>query len=171
MPVPIEAIIEFQFHIDIVPVPGLGQAHEVESAITNDFQTIYVDEYVFKKVPRRYRYSLAHELSHKLIHPEIFAGLRFASLAELKASITTIPGDEYNWIEHQAYNLAGLLLVPSPILEAEYTAADTAASNAGISLCDLDAKALKSVCHSIGSKFEVSADVIRKRLKYDKLLG
>jgi Zn-dependent peptidase ImmA (M78 family) len=171
LPIPIEEIIEFQFQMEIIPISGLLRSHAVDSAITNDLTTIYVDAGVYEKSPRRYRYSLAHELSHKLIHYEIFTGLQCDNIDEYKAAITSIPADQYSWIEQQAYNLAGLILVPSDHLESAYTQADTTASQAGISLQDLDTKELKDVCHHIGIAFEVSGDVIRKRLKYDNIIG
>ncbi len=40
IPVPIEEIIEFQFHIDIVPLHGLHRAFEIDGFTSNDLTTI-----------------------------------------------------------------------------------------------------------------------------------
>ncbi len=88
LPIPIASIVEFQFGMDIVPIPGLNESFEIDSSISNDLTTIYIDDFVFRKRPARYHFSLAHELSHKLIHRDLFREqLSFANLAEWKAAI------------------------------------------------------------------------------------
>jgi hypothetical protein len=59
VPVPIEEIIEFDFSIDIVPLPGLQRLCDVEGFISPDFTTIYVDDFVYENRPYRYRFTLA----------------------------------------------------------------------------------------------------------------
>lgn len=167
IPVPIAAIVEFAFQMDVVPVPGLLESYQIDSSISNDLATIYIDEFVFKKRLTRYRFSLAHELSHKLIHAKIFQQVSFASIAEWKETMNSIPPREYGWIESQAYSLAGLILVPSSPLLAAYRGAEDSAAAAGISLQDIDADAAKVVAASIGREFEVSGEVIRKRVRFD----
>lgn len=169
MPTPIAAIVEFQFGMDIVPIPGLRDLFEVDSSISNDLTTIYVDEFVFNKRSARYHFSLAHELSHRLIHGEVFRQLVFRNLAEWKRAITSIPPDQYNWIEWQAYSLAGLILVPSGPLRAAYDRTSTRAALAGVVVEDADVQARRIVAASLAKEFCVSADVIQKRLKYDRI--
>jgi Zn-dependent peptidase ImmA (M78 family) len=153
IPVPIESIIEFDFRMDVVPFPGLLSAYEIDSWLSNDLATIYIDEFVLKKRPARYRFSLAHELSHKLIHADLFREVSFASFAEWNQIMASIPTREYGFIESQAYSLAGLILVPSAPLAAAYQIADKSADAAGISLRDMDAYAAKMVAASIGREF------------------
>ncbi len=169
VPTPIAAIVEFQFGMDIVPIPGLRDLFEVDSSISNDLTTIYVDEFVFNKRSARYHFSLAHELSHRLIHGEVFRQLVFRNLAEWKRAITSIPPDQYNWIEWQAYSLAGLILVPSGPLRAAYDRTSTRAALAGVVVEDADVQARRIVAASLAKEFCVSADVIQKRLKYDRI--
>jgi len=170
LPVPIETIVEFRFEMDIVPIPGLHESHETDSALSNDLRTIYIDEHVFKRREKRYRFSLAHELSHTLIHSDLFRDeLAFKNLAEWKAVMASIPVQEYSYIETQAYSLAGLILVPSEHLSVAYEKAEKSTAAAGISLRDVDAKGAKCICTSIGEEFLVSGDVIWRRLRYDHL--
>ena len=169
IPVPIAAIVEFQFGMDIVPIPGLRESFEIDSSISNDLTTIYIDDFVFRERPARYHFSLAHELSHKLVHGDLFRQLSFANLAEWKVAMAAIPPSEHRFIELQAYSLAGLILVPSGHLAAAYAKADKAAAEAGISLRDIDAESGKPICSAIGKDFQVSGEVIRKRLHYDHL--
>jgi Zn-dependent peptidase ImmA (M78 family) len=167
IPVPIAAIVEFDFRMEVIPVPGLLQSYQIDSSISNDLATIYVDEFVFKKRPTRYRFSLAHELSHKLIHAEIFQQVSFRTFAEWKDAMNSISIREYGWIESQAYSLAGLMLVPPNALAASYRTAQESGAAAGISLQEMDAGAAKIVAAAIGREFEVSGEVIRKRLGFD----
>jgi hypothetical protein len=170
LPVPIAAIIEFDFQMDIVPIPGLHESLEIDSSISSDLATIYIDEFVFKKRPARYHFSLAHELSHKLIHGDLFREeLSFTNLAEWKAAMTAIPPKEYGYIEWQAYCLAGLILVPSSHLAVAYAKAEESAAAAGISFRDVDVDSGKLICAAIGKDFQVSGDVVRKRLHFDHL--
>lgn len=42
IPVPIEEIVEFNYRIDIVPLPGLQEAFEVDGFISSDLKAITV---------------------------------------------------------------------------------------------------------------------------------
>ena len=44
IPVPIEEIIEFQFGIDIIPMPGFHYNYEVDAFISTDLTEIRVDQ-------------------------------------------------------------------------------------------------------------------------------
>jgi len=46
LPVPIEEIIDIRLGIDIVPIPGLQCAFDVDGFITSDLRTICADEFV-----------------------------------------------------------------------------------------------------------------------------
>jgi Zn-dependent peptidase ImmA (M78 family) len=170
IPVPVEWIADFRFQMDIVGIPGLQEVCEVDSCLSKDLTTIYIDDYVLRKRPARYRFSIAHELSHKLIHADIFRQIGFDSIEAFKATIDSIDPREYGWLEYQAYGLAGLILVPPSHLNTAYEACDTKAAEAGISLRDADMQAAQIVCANIARDFEVSHAVVRKRLRLDNLI-
>lgn len=44
IPVPIEEIVEFEYEIDIIPVPGLHNAFEVDGFISSDLKALTVEE-------------------------------------------------------------------------------------------------------------------------------
>ena len=77
IPVPIEFIIESDFAMDIVPVPGLQAGFDVVAFITKDMSEIRVDEYVYMNRLNRYRFSLAHELAHRILHPDLWEEVDF----------------------------------------------------------------------------------------------
>src|SRR5947209_13554137 len=70
-PVPVEEIIEFAFRLDIIPAPGLLRNCDVHAYVSRDLSAIWVDRDTQEDNPRNYRYSLAHELAHILIHADI----------------------------------------------------------------------------------------------------
>ena len=172
IPVPIERIVERDFAMDIVPVPGLHDLIDIDSYPTSDLTEIHVDDFVYKKRPKRYRFSLAHEISHLVLHKDIFEQLSFTTIAEWRNVITAgIPPDEYGWIEWQAYALAGLILVPEADLKTHFDEMVQQAGNAGMSF-DVIAgdEAARAFFHErIGETFVVSGEVISKRMKADKL--
>jgi hypothetical protein len=169
LPVPIEKIVEFRFGLDIVPVPGLQDGFDVDAYITSDLSEIRVDRFIQQKRPTRYRFSLAHELAHLIIHQEVFAQLKFSTIEEWKAVISSIPEQQYGFIEWQAYCLGGLILVPPKPLKEIFEVKVKEASAAGLDLYEVDEDYRKIVHNHIGGYFDVSGDVIKRRMKYDGL--
>ena len=170
IPVPIEKIVDNQFKIDIVPALGLrDDDHDIVAFITSDFAAIWVDEYIVNHRVNRYRFSLAHELGHSLLHKDVFAKLKFSTLAAWKEQIgTAIPEKEYGYLEYQASSFAGLILVPPEALEDVYDeACQKIEEAAGLSIeRDLDV-AKDYIAKYIGNMFAVSVDVVSRRLRYD----
>jgi hypothetical protein len=169
IPVPVEEIIEFSFGLDIVPVPGLKSEYDVDAYITSDLTEIRVDGQIQKKYPNRYRFSLAHELAHLLVHKDVFAELRFATIAEWKAAMNAIPAVQYGYIESQAYCLAGLILVPAIPLNDVFGAKCDEAKAAGIDFVTASDDCRRIIERAVGDYFEVSGDVISRRLRAEKL--
>ena len=113
VPVPIEEIVDNHFRIDIIPVPGLIEHFETDAWISIGRNEIYMDDSVYRNSnSNRYRFSLAHELGHKLLHDDIIQRLNISSVASWKKAIREIPDDDYSRLEFQAYEIAVLILEP-----------------------------------------------------------
>lgn len=151
--------------ISIVPLPGLQRGFETEAFTTSDCREIHVDEFVYTKRIRRYRFSLAHELGHIVLHREIYQAARFHSIDEWKQFIEALPKKEYNWFEYQAYWFAGLVLVPREKLEVQTEEAVGMAIEHGIET--IDKLAWEYIASYLSDVFEVSEEVIEKRLEKD----
>jgi hypothetical protein len=82
IPVDIERVIEFNYRMDIIPVPNLQTAYDIEGCSAYDFTAIYVDQYVYERIYNRYRFTLAHELGHKILHREYYSKLGFSRISE-----------------------------------------------------------------------------------------
>jgi hypothetical protein len=170
LPIPIEDIIEFEIQLDIVPVAGLQRDYEVEAYLTSDLTEIRVDRFVQESRPNRYRFSLAHEVAHFLVHKEIWGQLKFSTIAEWKATMASIPEEAYGWIEWQAYCLGGLILVPREALKPLLSDQLAKARAAGIEIDKSDQEAKKVIESYLGRQyFHVSREVIAKRIAKDKL--
>ena len=169
IPIPIEDIVDLKFELDIIPTPGLHKGFDIDAFITSDFRSIFVDEFVYDSRPGRYRFSLAHELAHLLLHQEIFSRLRFSTIAEWKKVITEFPEKEYGFLEWQAYALAGLILVPPDPLVERFEKAVSHLYRVGLSLETATDAARSMIEGALAEDFAVSAAVIAKRVGYDNL--
>ncbi len=190
IPVDIERIIEFNLEMDIIPIPGLKDSFElagfdIDAFISSDLQSITVDQYVMEKREARYRFTLAHEIAHKLLHGDFYEQFNFYSIDDWIATIIEIQSNvslssEREKAEWQADELAGRILVPTVILAEEFTKEqditfrtfskdhpDYTSYSDNIDYLDF----IKDVTiHSLAKRFMVSDDVIRIRLENDKLI-
>src|SRR6185437_10128939 len=113
VPVDIEDIIDVQYGINIVPRHGLMDRFQIDAFISHDLSEIVVDKRVYdQKPPVRYRFSLAHEFSHLILHQDIYQGMKFTTPDEWKRAMEELAANDYNRLEWQANTFAGLILVP-----------------------------------------------------------
>ena len=169
IPVPIEEIVEFRYRMDIIPVPGLQDAFEVDGFISSDLKTITVDASMQKHRPGRYRFTLAHELAHAVLHRRIFLANRFGRVEDWKRFQRDLDEADRGWLEYQAYAFAGLILVPTESLLAEYQKALRVAGRAGLSLQSAGEVARPYIANWLARRFDVSSQVVEKRLNKDDL--
>jgi hypothetical protein len=169
IPVPIEEIVEFGLGCDIVPAPGLHQLLEVDGFITSDLREIWVDQFVYDNRPARYRFTLAHEVGHSILHADIFKGQSFRSTAEWKSFVNSIPDKEHSWLEYQAYAFAGLVLVPAAPLESAARECVDKVKSEGIDLYENWDFAWSRIAAFLAKQFDVSSQLIDKRLQKDGL--
>ncbi|NQS98440.1 MAG: ImmA/IrrE family metallo-endopeptidase [candidate division Zixibacteria bacterium] len=173
IPIPIENIIEFDLELDIIPIPGLKRAFDVEAWISRDLKSITVDEACILKYPNRYRFSLAHELGHIFLHPSVFASANYENIEEYKLFQENIDPIEYSNLEWQANLFAALTLVPTKALKEKFDEGCKLLTQAGYSsLEDLieSQNFPQFVSTWMAKQFEVSAQVIIRRLKRERLI-
>ena len=169
IPVPIEEIVEFQYRIDIIPVPGLQDAFEVDGFISSDLKTITVDAFVYEHRPGRYRFTLAHELAHAVLHRRLYQAHRFRRVEDWRRFQQEMDEEDRRWLEWQAYAFAGLVLVPAEQLQIEYQKAVRMAGRVRLSLQKAGEVARSYVADWLARRFDVSPQVIEKRLDKDEL--
>jgi Zn-dependent peptidase ImmA (M78 family) len=170
IPVPIEDIIEFRYGISIVPIPGLLASREIDAFTSKNWKTIYVDQTILEqKSGFRYRFSLAHELGHIELHQDIQNQIQFSSVDEWKAALKRIPENLRSRFEFQAYDFAGLFLVPSEELKRERDQLLKVLERAKFDIKHQADAAKPYLCTRLGKHFEVSQGVIDRRLEKDNL--
>lgn len=167
VPVPIEQIIEFQMGLDIVPLPGLLEAYDVDGFTSSDLLEISVDQFVYEHRPARYRFTLAHEVGHVVLHADLFKAHRFRGIEAWKRFLMDVPELDYSRLEWQAYSFGGLVLVPGDMLQQELKVAAKQVKAQGL-LKETDfAKAL--MVDIMATRFGVSSEVIERRLGYEQI--
>jgi Zn-dependent peptidase ImmA (M78 family) len=168
IPVPIEEIVEFDFELELVPVPGIKDDLKVDAFLTSDLESIYIDEFVLQHVPVRYRFSLAHELAHYWLHEDLYRATSIRSVADYRKAQRQIGAEEYRWLEWQANTFAGLVLVPTPALEQEFLQAVNRAFKAGLSRKQIESFPTRQrIAQVIAGRFAVSEQVATIRLEKD----
>ena len=167
IPIPIERIVEFDLKLDIVPVPGLEEAFEIVGFTSSDLSEITVDGYVYESQANRYRFTLAHEAGHVVLHTDLFKQQRFRRVDDWKDFVRTFPEMDLSRLEWQAHSFAGLVLVPGDALERVVRDVIRQVKAQGVNHERDFANDL--VVDVVATRFEVSTEVIQRRLGYDQL--
>lgn len=169
IPVPIEEIVDLRLGINIVPMPGFGNFDTV-AYISPDLTEIRVDEFVYNHRPNRYRFSLAHEIGHLVLHADLFRQFRFSDIASWKSFMTDdISLEQYRYLEFHANSFAGLILAPAAELREVFFDYVEKAQSHGIDFDESGTGAREVVEEHVAGVFEVSAEVIHKRIEFDNL--
>jgi Zn-dependent peptidase ImmA (M78 family) len=171
-PVPIEEILDNQLNINIVPVPDLFRTFEINAFTTYDRKEIHVDEYLYTNLERPYRFTLAHELGHIILHGCVFELAKIRSIGDWKQFINDIEESDYRRLEIQANNFAGVFLVPSKVLEENFNREITnfkdemkKVARAGIKRSDYIQYFIDLISSILIPVFEVDQQVIRIRIE------
>lgn len=168
IPVPIEEITEFGLGVAFDVRASLRDACDVDAFISADCTVIYIDSGVWLSPnANRLRFSIAHEVSHALLHRPVMAMLAFKTMQEWKQVYQAIPEDEHGWMEFQANSLAGLILVPPDHLKTQFLAVCAAHKHNPAKLGDAERYVVEETLAKI---FSVSHDVIERRISKDGLI-
>jgi len=159
IPVDIESIIEIKLKIRITPVPGFLKQFGVDALITSNFSEIYVDLdcYENEKLFHRFRFSLAHELGHYILHENYYRSLNLKSTDDI---LSFYNSDDYNRsnLETQANKFANYFLVPREQLNQVKTNILKKIRNS-YDISSVDEKTLNSyLANYIFPEFSVSAE-------------
>ncbi len=171
LPVDILKIAEFNLDLEFIPVDKLKSNFDIDALLFNGLKSIAVDknEFLNDIFENRLRFSVAHEIGHIVLHSSIYEKLSFNSLDEKIEFISQIDEEEYNWIEQQAYEFAGRLLVPPDELELSLKDKIDGINKFKEKFGNDNIEMVSSSVSSfICKKFGVSEFVIQKRIKVEK---
>ena len=108
IPVPIEEIIEFELGFDIIPTPNMQRDFDVEGFTTFKGKSIYVDDFIYKNRHYRYRFTLAHEVGHIVLHKSLLEGIELESVTRWEDFVDSVEKRDYDSLEFQAYAFGGV---------------------------------------------------------------
>lgn len=117
IPIPVEDILDLQMGLNIFPFPRLYKDFRLNGFLSADMSTIYVDQVQYEQFNEKYRYTLAHELGHYVLHKSVYENLPFKSPDEFARWRLSVPPAEISWFETHGDWFAGHLLVPTSHLE------------------------------------------------------
>src|SRR2546430_10683886 len=110
IPINVERIVDARLRVDIIPVPGLRDEIGVDGFLSRDRDAIYVDERVSNAIPSRYRFTLAHEVGHLVLHEELYKVAGFQTPAEWLEFQSSLLERDYSRYEFQAYCFGGFMV-------------------------------------------------------------
>jgi len=176
IPVDIERAIESTMGIFIVPLKNLQHDCDLEGFFSKDFKSIYVDTdlYLDDRYYKRVRFTIAHEIGHLVLHRANIDLVRFTSEEEWIKFRISLTDEPLGWFETQASEFAGRLLVPIDQLVIAFKDArkEIINSNSGWADSKPDEEEIISLAAiKIAPKFDVSAEVIEKRLRKENVLA
>ena len=91
-PIPIEKIIEFQLKLDIIPIPGLHKVFDIDGFLSSDRTGISVDDGIYHSRIGRYRFTLAHEIGHFILHKGLYEQHIFKTINEVFMNFRAMVG-------------------------------------------------------------------------------
>jgi len=180
IPVPIHKIIEFKLGLDIRPIFGLKDRADTEGFLQSNLTCISVDSKAYLDDRYRFRlnFTLAHEVGHYILYAEQYKKMNFASIGEYIDFQQSIDDDSIEWFEKQANEFAGRLLVPIDKLKELVAAQEEFCKQLTEKLRDdkeeisdkeIESFVIDSLAGRIYKKFEVSKDVVKRRIRTENL--
>lgn len=113
--VDIELIVEGKLKWSIVSIP-LIENYGAEAFVTRN-KIIYIDPYLLDMRERKYRFTLAEEVAHYLLHKDVYG--KCDTLEDHLDIYEQITGREYWRMDRNAKYLAAAILMPATSFEEQ----------------------------------------------------
>lgn len=156
IPVPIEEICESKLGIFIQLIPGIKRILGIDAFISSDFTRITIDESCYSQFYKRTRFSIAHEVGHKILHSDWYHSHGPKNIEEALSFQEQLDDQTYKLMEIQANSFAGHVLVPAKLLHREVR--KIVGEEANLPLIPPPAMQV------LVENFNVSSDVLLRRL-------
>lgn len=172
-PVPIEEIVEFDLGIEVRPVENMRIKTDLDAVISKDLSVIFLEKSLMENHRQlfRYRFALAHEVGHLVLHADKLKKTKFATIDEWIKIRSESNEEDILWLEKQAMEFGGRLMVPREILLEEVSKLQDNIQMYFDSYPDAGFETITSfIATNINRKFEVSDEVIKRRIINEKIL-
>lgn len=170
LPIDVERLCD-DIDVSILPIPELEKILQIDAYIADDCAVIVVDQACFENNIPRARFSIAHELSHKILHTDILRQFNITDVESYQVFRSQIDSGKNGAIEAQAYSLAGHILMPTELLRLEIR---KRLPDGDVKSISIDGAA--QIVRELVSIFNVSDEALIRQLKkscedfYNKLL-
>ena len=172
LPVPIIEIVELKLRISPLPIVGLLEEIDIDGFLTKDLKSICIaqDVYENRRKENRLRFTFAHEVGHLILHRKEIQLCRFRTPSAWIRFRDDFEEEDLYWFEQQAYEFAGRLLVPrQPLIEEIERLAPKIEDFRRQGGSD-EEQIAQAIARSVCRRFAVSADVVARRIKSEKLI-
>lgn len=159
-PFPVDTdIICDKVGINIIYIPYLKRQFGLKAYTTSDFKTIVVDEEILNS-ETEYRFCVAHELGHIVLHKEYYP----SNIHDIETYLRYANGYISGPAESQADIFASCLLMPSKNIYSQLT--KTFGENIKIEISKQSISKITKTFSSIAEYFGVSGEHLRRRIQY-----
>ena len=119
LPVEIDTIVEADLDIRIYPYSSLEDLHGLHGYLALSLKKIYVDQNIMDSdlFERRYRFTVAEEVGHYMLHKYLFAGVETPE--DYINAYGRISAKEYGKMDMDAKHLGGAILMPTELFRKE----------------------------------------------------
>ena len=117
-PIPIEVIVDRDFGMDIRPLEGLKRTIGSPAYTAWASRSIFVDDRMFKVERGWYHFSLAHELGHIVLHPQLFQASGHRTRVEYEDFLSRLSEADRVRMEKQAQLFGGAFIAPTKTITA-----------------------------------------------------
>lgn len=170
IPIPIEEIIELKIGLNIFPYPRLFKDHGLNGFISHDLTTISVDDYQYEQLNEKYRYTLAHELGHYILHRSFFENLpKFEDPDQYIKWRLSVPHEDMTWFESHGDWFAEQVLVPSYRLESVCRKVVNKHKKTFSKLRSIPDDIWSYISNEVATYFEVNPPVVEIRIKRERI--
>lgn len=169
IPIPIEHIVEFQLGMDIVPMNDLYRTVSVNGYLSSDLTCIFVDQTQYEQYEQKFRFTLAHEAGHYVLHKDCYETVDWTSIADFTEFYQTVDQHEMSWFETQGHWFAEQVLVPKKQLVEVSTSVVRENVDHLRPLGELSEEAWSYLANEIAKPFNVSPAVIGYRIRRGRI--
>lgn len=140
------------------------------------FRVFDVDNFIYEHRYYRYRYTLAHEIGHLILHKKYLSNCQFSNLNEWENFYNEIDPRDHSKMEFQGYAFGGLILAPQLELKKyfkEYLPKVMPlveqAQSKGVERKNYLIYVKDSLATFLSPIFEASTDALIRRIDFDSL--
>ncbi len=169
LPIPIEEIVELKIGLDIFPFPRLYKDHKLSGFLSRDRSTIYVDEIQFDQFNEKFRFTLAHELGHYVLHKSCYENLPFKTPDDYTKWRMAIAPEDISWFETHGNWFAGRLLVPTIRLEEICVSIVAKYQDTFSKFRSIPEDIWSYISNEVARYFEVNPQVVETQIKKENI--